>query len=551
MAAVIDLKQGKEAHTESDIGPSVDSAIAPTIQPTIDQAAAPDLQSEKVRVIVRTTKIGRFLLIRELGSGGMGSVYSAYDEQLDRKVALKLLKTQRAGSLKQRHLIVREARAAARVSHPNVISIYEVNEADGQIHIAMEYVEGQTLRQWQRQEKRPWRELLGMYLQIGEGLKAAHAANIVHRDFKPENVLLGKDGRPRVVDFGLAQVGTDERESSLDLDGNQPLLPRDNGQRITLTGVVAGTPGYMSPEQYRGEPIDQRSDQWSFCASLFEALYGFLPFAGRTIRELTQSVQGPPHHPPASTDVPEDIYRVLLRGLSADANGRFPNMHALLEALSLEQQDDLAAASTTRGRFSWLVIGVGILMFLGAQLRQWQRPLRHREMVLISVVMMLALLIGGLWQRQLIRNHRLHRYAWLILLISVSQIFVQRVIAMWAEIPGRTLVAFEMLVHAGNLTTASLLLFQRGRWVGLIPLTYGILASIVNVPPRLSSIVYVGCLLYYFYSWSRASTAARQKRQPGGRLADSHSGPLSRSSTTSTETIRKPTTVPSSSPPQS
>ena len=240
MAAVIDLKQGKEAHTESDIGPSVDSAIAPTIQPTIDQAAAPDLQSEKVRVIVRTTKIGRFLLIRELGSGGMGSVYSAYDEQLDRKVALKLLKTQRAGSLKQRHLIVREARAAARVSHPNVISIYEVNEADGQIHIAMEYVEGQTLRQWQRQEKRPWRELLGMYLQIGEGLKAAHAANIVHRDFKPENVLLGKDGRPRVVDFGLAQVGTDERESSVDLDGNQPLLPRDNGQRITLTGVVAG-----------------------------------------------------------------------------------------------------------------------------------------------------------------------------------------------------------------------------------------------------------------------------------------------------------------------
>jgi len=525
----------------------------PTIAPTFDQSNDPEIQSDESRVIVRTTKIGRFLLIRELGSGGMGSVFSAYDEQLDRKVALKLLKTPRAGSRKQRHLILREARAAARVSHPNVISIYEVNEADGQIHIAMEYVEGQTLRQWQRQEQRPWREILGMYLQIGEGLKAAHAANIVHRDFKPENVLLGKDGRPRVVDFGLAQVGVDERESTVnllgELIGNQPLIPSDNGSRITLTGVLAGTPGYMSPEQYRGEVIDQRSDQWSFCASLFEALYGFLPYSGRTIRELTQSVQGPPRRPPSSTDVPEDVHRVLLRGLSPDANGRYPNMQALLEELSLEHGDDLAAAGTTRVRFASLVIAIGSLMFLGAQLRQWQRPLLPKETVMISVVMTLALLIGGLWQRKLIRHHRLHRYAWLMLLISVSQIFVQRVIALLADIPGRTLVAFEMLVHAGNLTAASLLLFQRGRLVGLIPLCYGLIASRVNVPPRLSSIVYVGCLLYYFYSWSRASRAAKQRRRSGGVLADSVSGPVSRPPTPSAETLKKSTSSSSNSAP--
>jgi serine/threonine protein kinase len=167
-------------------------------------------------VIVRTTRIGRFSLLREIGSGGMGTVFAAYDEQLDRKVALKILRKPRAGSERQRNQILREARAAARVAHPCVVSVYEVSEADGLIHIAMEFVEGETLHAWQSKGAHHWRQILSMYIQVGQALQAAHEVDVVHRDFKPENVLIGEDERPRVVDFGLARVGVDEHSPAAD-----------------------------------------------------------------------------------------------------------------------------------------------------------------------------------------------------------------------------------------------------------------------------------------------------------------------------------------------
>jgi len=157
---------------------------APTLLDTTTESSIPT----EPHLVVRTTRIGRFLLLQEIGAGGMGTVFSAYDEQLDRKVALKILRKPAVGNNLQQLHIMREARAIARISHPNVVAIYDVNESDGQIHIAMEYVEGQTLLEWQDQTKRNWKETLAMYLQVGAGLQSAHDADVVHRDFKPDNV---------------------------------------------------------------------------------------------------------------------------------------------------------------------------------------------------------------------------------------------------------------------------------------------------------------------------------------------------------------------------
>ena len=170
-------------------------------------------QEERVQT-AEPVRIGRFPLIRRLGAGGMGAVYAAYDELLDRKVALKIMHPDRSSSVGQRQRTLVEARALARVTHPSIVTVYEVGEADNNIYISMEFIDGKTLSDWCRDARRTWREILEMYLQAGAGLQAAHQAGIVHRDFKPSKVLVGSDGRPRVVDFGLARLGGAEQRRS-------------------------------------------------------------------------------------------------------------------------------------------------------------------------------------------------------------------------------------------------------------------------------------------------------------------------------------------------
>ncbi|WP_426755072.1 protein kinase domain-containing protein [Myxococcus sp. Y35] len=305
-------------------------------------------------------RVGRFIPLKLLGQGGMGAVYAAYDPDLDRKVALKLL------SVEARHVdeeggrtrLLREAQAMARVSHPNVIPIYEVGTWDGQVFFTMELVVGGTLADWRREQPRSWREVLVKYLQAGRGLEAAHAAGLVHRDFKPANVLVGRDGRVYVTDFGLARP-----VDNLPLD-EQPTLARvpassESSRRLheplTEAGVVLGTPPFMSPEQFRGEALDARSDQFSFCAALYRALYNQRPFdpdelsrAAKALRsptgkvtaplERTGQVASPIHEPPDDARVPAWVRRAVMRGLSLEPEARFPSMGALLEALSQEQQ---------------------------------------------------------------------------------------------------------------------------------------------------------------------------------------------------------------------
>ncbi|MEM7157979.1 MAG: tetratricopeptide repeat protein [Myxococcota bacterium] len=282
------------------------------------------------------TRVGRFVVLRELGAGGMGRVYAAYDEKLDRKVAVKVLHQDVASRPGNRQRLLREAQALARLSHPNVVVLYEVGEIDEQIFLAMELVTGQTLRQWQTATERTWRETLVLYLDAGRGLAAAHAAGLVHRDFKPDNVLVGDDGRVRVADFGLAFA--DNTASTLPigtevgaLDATPPC--EAISERITRTGARLGTPAYMALEQLRGQATDARTDQYSFCVSLFEALVGEHPYGGASATQLLTRMLAGRRRPVPRNRVPRGILAVLERGLSLEPGDRHPTMDSLLTAL--------------------------------------------------------------------------------------------------------------------------------------------------------------------------------------------------------------------------
>ncbi|MCH9688553.1 MAG: serine/threonine-protein kinase [Deltaproteobacteria bacterium] len=276
------------------------------------------------------SELGRFAVLRRVGAGGMGVVYAAYDERLDRRVAIKLLHPDRAPGAVGRARLVREAQAMARLSHPNVVHVYEVGEHDGQIYVVMEFVQGRDLRDWV-DDRRPWTKAVDAYVQAGRGLAAAHAASLVHRDFKPGNIMITDDGRVKVLDFGLARG---ERLGAGDDDsGDVPVdlvESFDGGELLTRPGLAMGTPGYMAREVLRGSPADARSDQFSFCVSLFEAVYGQRPYGGAvTPASLARVVSGEvPTRP--SSNAPAWLHRVISRGLAPEPEQRYPSMDALL-----------------------------------------------------------------------------------------------------------------------------------------------------------------------------------------------------------------------------
>ncbi len=322
-------------------------------------------------------RIGRFTAVRQLGSGGMGVVYMAYDEQLDRKVAVKLLQDRPCETRDQATLgharLIREAQAMAHVSHPNVAAVYEVGIHDEQVFVAMEMVEGKTLGAWLGDRPRDWREVVAVFIQAGRGLAAAHAAGIVHRDFKPDNVIVGDDGRTRVLDFGLARASPDtptlppmDSTSSSSNSASDLRISSSLVAKLTQAGSLIGTPAYMSPEQYVRAAIDARSDQFSFCVSLFEALYGARPFLGETLSELMAAIsRGKIRVPKQHRPVPTWIYEIVARGLHVDPTRRWPDMPSLLDALARDP--------ARRRRTIALVVGsvvlVGITVMAGLRAR--------------------------------------------------------------------------------------------------------------------------------------------------------------------------------------
>jgi len=275
------------------------------------------------------TRLGRYLLLRLLGEGGMGVVFLAYDEELDRRVAIKILNVDASGGTMGRSRIRREAQALAKVSHPNIVQIYEVGEEDGQIYLAMELVDGDNLRVWQDASSRSWREVLARWLEVGRGLAAAHKAGLIHRDLKPDNAILGRDGRVRVVDFGLARSG-----DLPELVEHGPAEALRDDAVLTVAGTLIGTPAYMAPEQHLRMQVDHRADVFAFCVSLYEGLYRERPFAGHGVALATAVVGGHVREAPRGSKVPQRLRRVLLRGLRVEVGERWQDMDALLAALA-------------------------------------------------------------------------------------------------------------------------------------------------------------------------------------------------------------------------
>ncbi len=287
----------------------------------------PAQTSDAPRSVARPTDIpsavGRFEIESKLGEGGMGVVLLATDPLLGRRVAIKVLRGANDASAKRR--LLREAQGTAKLAHENVIVVHEVGEHHDQVYLAMEYIAGETLKR--SQARRDWRGVLELYARAGRGLQAAHDAGLVHRDFKPDNVLVGTDGRLRVTDFGLVAATGEVPEPSARRDDSEL------SAKLTHTGAVLGTPRYMAPEQHRGEAVDARADQFAFCVALYEALYDQQPFAGTTHAELAENVVAGRLAPPPPSEIPDRVRDAVLRGLRRDREERYPSMRDLLVQL--------------------------------------------------------------------------------------------------------------------------------------------------------------------------------------------------------------------------
>ena len=309
-------------------------------------------------------RLGRFTLIRELGRGAMGEVWAARDPELDREVAVKLLRLDSAlrdpaGQARLR----REAQAMARVNHPNVVRIYELGSDGDLLFCAMELVDGETLRQWLG-APRGWREALDVLVAAGRGVAAVHAAGLIHRDVKPDNVMIARDGRIVVTDFGLAKLGAGPEilppagdlavGSAVAAAGANRLGSSAGSSELTGAGAVVGTPLYMPLEQLDGGDVDAASDQFSFCVTAYEALFGARPFAGASLAEVAAAIcRGP--MPATRRGVPRALTRGILRGLAAEKEQRWPDMEALLAAMARA-----ASAPRRRRRTLAVVAAVGV-----------------------------------------------------------------------------------------------------------------------------------------------------------------------------------------------
>jgi eukaryotic-like serine/threonine-protein kinase len=273
-----------------------------------------------------------------VGFGAGGTVYRGHDAELDRVVALKMLHESASDSTNARERLAREAKVMAKVVHPNVVAVYDVGIAGERLFLATEFVDGGTLDAWCRAAPRSWREIVEIFVEAGHGLAAIHSSGLVHRDFKPHNVMVGRDGRVRVTDFGLARL-LPELEAH-DRERVEESSPRSRPSDETLTsqtrpGTLVGTPAYMAPEQLRGERADARSDQFAYCIALYEALWGERPFAGKTLAALVHNVcNEPPRAPPSKPKLPRWLVQTILRGLSHEPADRFEDMQALLYALT-------------------------------------------------------------------------------------------------------------------------------------------------------------------------------------------------------------------------
>ncbi|APR76723.1 Serine/threonine kinase PKN8 [Minicystis rosea] len=414
-------------------------------------------------------RVGRFYLLRKLGEGGMGVVHVGYDEALDRKVALKLLHRGAA----TRDWLLREGQALGRLAHPNVVAVHEIGEHEGRVFLAMELVDGLTLRAWLAERAPSFREVIGMFLQAGRGLAAAHAAGLVHRDFKPDNVLVGKDGRARVVDFGIAGLADaaplSARAGPTSAPADRPSVsPSALSSPLTETGAFMGTPAYMAPEQIRGERATAASDQFAFCVALWRAAYGAPPFPTDDLHALLRAASEDTPVPPRRTDAPAWLAPILLRGLAKDAGARFPSMNALLAEIGRRVPRDADHDPALALRERRILAGV---MFLGS-LTIWtfvfmrgagHASLSPGDIVRIAVGLVSAALVSiTLLRRRIAANQHGRRTAGLVL-ASVLALLAHRLVAFRLGTPVPHVLVVDAVLLA---TVAGVAAMTLERWFG-------------------------------------------------------------------------------------
>lgn len=373
---------GAGVESEGDLESEGDAAGTPSGEAWTPLVGRPPAGEAPVRggedgePLGRGSTLGRYVVLELVGAGGMGRVYTAYDPQLDRKIALKILHPGPAGHPRRREVtrrLLREAQALARLSHPNVITVHDAGAFGDQVFLAMEYVRGVTLEAWLHRHPRTRRQILAAFQAAGRGLAAAHEAGLVHRDFKSSNVMVGEDGRVLVLDFGLALA-----QGPPEGGGDGPVIATEELRRpaariprtpltetLTRTGAALGTPAFMAPEQLAGRPVGVAADQFSFCVALYAALYDQLPFAGSGEGAGRWKLAPPPQ----GSRVPARLRHVLRRGLSYEAVDRYPSMDALL----VELVDDPRVR-----RRRWLA-AAAVLALLTTALVSRQRAVEPRE----------------------------------------------------------------------------------------------------------------------------------------------------------------------------
>jgi serine/threonine protein kinase len=504
------------------MGSALDDATIPE-----PDAPAPDLS-----LPTESQRIGRFMVLHKLGAGGMGVVYAAYDDALDRKVAIKIMYPREDGGGRPTTRLRREAQAMAKLSHPNVVQVFEVGEYEKRLFLAMEFVQGQTLDAWQggddagmddapapaQPQRRAWREIVSMHLQAGHGLAAAHGAGLVHRDYKPSNVIVSQDGRARVLDFGLARQGDTsehvaparpEQAFADSISGPNPLE-----QSVTMDGAILGTPRYMSPEQINGQAIDARSDQFSFCVALFEALYGVNPFAspslGARILRIMNNAVAPP---PAETEVPAWVHAAVVRGLRREPDERWPSMEALLAALAQDPEENASSDSVLRrarrhllgGVLAFALVAVITLLVhehIAAAQRAATSPIG--ALVVSLLVSSVVAVVAVLGRRTLLAT-RVGRRIMASATITCGGIVLTRVAPVFLDVPfeygfvyGQIVIACTAAVTA--VTILRPLYWLAALWLALIPLT---LWQIEHAPALQSVGLLASCAMGLRY-WARS-----------------------------------------------
>ena len=418
----------------------------------------------------RPTRIGRFRVLERIGEGGMGVVYVAYDEALDRRVALKLLH----GDGTAGAWLLREGQALGRVAHPNVVTVYEVGEHDGRAYLAMELVEGPTLRAWLAEERRTFGDVLRVFLAVGRGLAAVHAAGLVHRDFKPDNVMIGGDGRPQIADFGVSALAA--HGAAAEPRGGHALETS-----LVQRGRLVGTPAYMAPEVLQGERATAASDQWSFCAALYRAAYGTPPFRAPDgdFAALAQLVlEGAPAPPPRRSDVPSWLGPILLRGLARDPARRFEDLNRLLQEIQahLPRDPDLDP-SIVRHDVRILRLSVLVAAGLAASFTATGHlPIAPPSLALVSALLLVveAAVVSLRW-RSLARNTFGRRSAG-ILVGTTGAVLFHRLLSLQLGTSHEDILVVDLLLLS---VVYGFVAVAIQKWVGLLA-SFTALASVVG-----------------------------------------------------------------------